>query len=91
MVGRYLVPEPLHWTISCRILYRVLPRFNDIKRSRGLCRYFEVSVFCFFRYRILLALRTFRGIGAYVVISRYQNFSFIASIFRALSKTAQAL
>ena len=36
-------------------------------------------------------LRTFRGIGAYVVISRYQNFSFIASIFRVLSKTAQAL
>ena len=25
-------------------LYKVLPRFNDIKWFRGLCRYFEVSV-----------------------------------------------
>ena len=66
-------------------MYRVLPRFNDIYWYRDLCGYFEIPVFCFFRYRILIALRTFHGIGVYVVISRCQYFAFFATEFSLLS------
>ena len=50
-----------------------------------------MSVFGFIATEFSIALRILNGAGVCVVILRYQYFSVLASIFRALTKTEHAL